>query len=83
MSCEKTGAHVYLEQYGGWVTCDIHKVGETWLLRTCPMTVAPSRPVKHATVHEVAEWFDQRKEYGTLVTINMTDHGYEGIPLGY
>lgn len=81
MTCIKTGAHVHVQEYDCWVVCDIHQIGEIWVLRTCPSSYKPERDVSHGEVHSIGDWFDRDKHYGTLVSPSMTYHGYNGVPI--
>lgn len=68
MPCMKTGADVYLSQYGRYVHCDAHIVDEVLLLRVVPGYIEKPRKC-HFTVYEIDYWFDQDTgRTGTIVS---------------
>lgn len=81
MTCIKTGAHVYLEQYNEWAYGDVHLFGTAHILRVAQIEIAqPIYSHKHFTFHDVSvKWND--KPYGTIVSLSATNHGYEGVPV--
>lgn len=85
MTCIKTGAHVYLHCYGEWLYGDMHKVGNNHILRAVARSFTPFRPVKHFTIYNFDYWWDKHdmstNRPSTLVTHEIEDLGYEGVPL--
>lgn len=88
MPCIKTGAHAYLEEYDEWVYGDMHSYANPagvafppfYVFRVSQQMRTPHFPIKHFTIHKVlADWKDQ--PYGTILSSNVTNHGYEGVPV--
>lgn len=84
--CVKTGADVYLREYGEYVHGDAYMFGDDLVLRICSRGHA--KPVSgkiHFTVEKIAQWFDDRhtseSRNSTLLAWVYVDHGYEGIPV--
>ena len=80
MTCIKTGAHVFLEEYDEWAYGDMHIVGSVYVFRVAQVEFGPIYSVMHFTVHSIANWFKDQP-YGTIIATSVTDHGYDGIPV--
>jgi len=73
--CSKTGAVVYLEQYGAWAISDLFESESTAIFRITAVDYASNQWGRvHATVHDFDQWFDKGQEVSTLVTSNYTTH---------
>lgn len=90
MTCIKTGAHVYLEQYNEWAYGDMHEFEHVdregcscisvYILRVAQREFQPIIPVKHFTFLTIeGDWQD--KPYGTILSLAAINHGYEGVPV--
>lgn len=83
MICMKTGAEIYLAEYGLWCRGDFFEAGSTGpgvrfgLLRINNATLSPDAkpPIKHITVHQVAQWFDRSAD-GTSTLITTGPNAY-------
>lgn len=84
MACIKTGAQVYLAQYGRYMICDIHEFSNgLWVLRGSGESLSPSRDKLHATIIDVAQdWQTDTNGVATHVVEpdNYTYYGYDGVP---
>lgn len=86
MSCVKTGASIFLVDYGLYAYGDAFRFGDHYLFRVCHVG-EPAASVKHFSVANHTEWFDRHKESSdrssTLVVpaTSVFDHGYEGVSL--
>lgn len=84
--CSKTGGDVYLVEWNCYVHCDIysHPDGDFVILRTSPAKLgSPCNGKVHGRIENVEFWFDQDKQWGTLIArgeSNWTYYGYDGIP---
>lgn len=88
--CVKTGAHIYVEQYGEWAYGDMHKLGSVYIMRVCQIHHKPLRQKRHYTVGNVGAWFDRPKEDAPSHQVHqpnstllidarfIEEHGYEG-----
>lgn len=80
MICEKTGAHIFLEEYGEYVYGDMHRQGSVLIMRACQVEFDPILPRLHYTVHRVGHfWRDE--PHGTIVIVSATSYGYEGTEI--
>jgi len=90
MTCLKTGAHVYLEEYGEWVYGDMHAFtvwefangdnAVVYVMRVSARQRVPISIIKHFTIHKIdSDWQDQ--PYGTIVATSVTNYSYEGVPI--
>lgn len=97
MTCIKTGAHVYLADYGEWIYGDAFLIEGTFILNT---NVPPSRKAFRDLVHYSVASNPQQLCFGTdhsadagikvlqenggvlIVPFDQViEHGYEGIPV--
>lgn len=85
MTCIKTGAHAYLHCYDEWLLGDMFKVGNNWIMRVVDQSRDPIRPIKHFVIYNFDYWWDKHNTSpaspSTLVTHEVEDLGYEGVPL--
>lgn len=85
MQCIKTGAHIYITQYGEYAVCDVHQTAKgTWVLRIAGTSRSPMRDRLNGHVFEVEGWFDRNNERyasSTLLADNIHDFSYVGEPL--
>ncbi len=85
MICEKTGAQLYLEEYGEWLIGDVYRVNDGTLIARISGRShrGPQRDMTHYRVRHIAHWFDRDdpKVYSMLVAEeeDVTDYGYNGI----
>lgn len=80
MTCIKTGAHAYLEEYNEWVYGDMHRCGQSFVFRVAQTEFTPIYTHKHFTIHSIDQWWKD-KPYGTIIACSATNHGYEGVPI--
>lgn len=83
-SCIKTGAHLFLAEYGAFAYGDLHQVSEeVYVVRTTgPRSFSAINDLKiiHGIVHETYEWWNENEPgFGTLVVSRMEYLGYEGV----
>lgn len=86
-TCIKTGAQLYLTEYGAYVYGDLHQISEdVFVVRTA--TARSFEPINnssivHGLIHETYEWWGEhdQKQSGTLVVTRMEYLGYEGVEL--
>lgn len=89
MSCIKTGFHAFYEPHALWLYGDAYEFGSVFAFRICAISREPlnNMATKHFTIREDAHWFDEHltsEAHNSLMicySYNVTDHGYEGIPL--
>lgn len=74
MSCVKTGADVYLAQYGVMVHCDLHRVGDVWVVnhRGCEWQHGTSAEGADFVIYEIAENFKRQQ----LIMAKVDDCGW-------
>lgn len=69
-------SQAHLEQYLA------HKtplaINAVYLFTIAGRSMKPYREVKHFTIHNVCDWVGNRQ---VIFTNNITNHGYEGIPI--
>lgn len=53
-------------------------VGAVYLFTIADRSMEPYREVKHFTIHNVCDWVGNKQ---VIFTNNITNHGYEGIPI--
>ncbi len=86
-TCIKTGAQLYLANYGAYVYGDLHQVSEDiYIMRTATarsFEVVNNTNIVHGIVHDIYEWWEENNDkcYGTLVITQMQYLGYEGTEL--
>lgn len=79
MTPEKTGANIYLEQYGQTVRGDFYDMGDFAVIRVTNSSRTREDPdVIHYRVGNVMQWWDQEARYGTMMVNTWVYHGYEG-----
>lgn len=78
MICEKTGAVVYLEQYGEAVRGDAFRLGDHLLIRVNNKSRGYQSDVHHYRVGNVCNWFDENAPIGTIIADSFVYHGYDG-----
>ncbi len=84
MTCEKTGAGIYLHEYNVWAHCDAHSFGHARVFRIVAADFIPLKTaleegrVLHYDVYGVAEWWDKDKPVQTLVSMAWHYHGMSG-----
>lgn len=87
MTCQKTGFHAYLAPYGMWAYGDAFELFGVTYFRICEISMKPLRNVKHYTVQDWEQWFDEGKtsqaQNSTMICgpQDCEYHGYEGVPL--
>jgi hypothetical protein len=86
VTCTKTGAHLYLEEYGLYAYGDAFETtGGQAVFRIVQVGQQPIQSRIHYTVHEIEEWFDRHVRTGETSTLiakldGFQSHGYEGKP---
>lgn len=93
MQCVKTGAQIYLTEFGEYAIADAFQLdldgGPGNLVTVYAFEIVtnsrdntPPRDKLHYTIHSVDHWFGENtRPVSTLVATSVTDHGYEGKPL--
>lgn len=91
MQCERTGAHIWIEPYGEWAVCDLHREGMIWVARISAVAHNPMRAYNNGDVLNADTWFDREKlalvgrslVVSTLImpSTQFVYHGYEGVPV--
>lgn len=56
IQCTKTGADVYLAQYGEWVHCDAFQEANVLVLNIAGEPSREAPPRRHYTVYDVGFW---------------------------
>ena len=81
MTCMKTGAEIYIDQYGEWAHCDAFVVNGVAVFRIVQTSREPMADKIHYTVHSVDEWFDKDSIVSTLISTlgGWTNHGFDGM----
>lgn len=88
MRCIKTGAVIWLKEYGEWAYGDAYKEGLIYVFRIVWQGFEPpfNQTRKHFSVPAVNHWFDQGKSTpalpSTLIAMAVTEHGENGWPIG-
>lgn len=84
--CEKTGAHIYLYEYGEWARCDVFRTnGGALIARIAVYERHPLQKVVHYRIDKIDEWWDRDSIHG--ISTLLSDHGgfeylgYEGVPI--
>ena len=79
MACIKTGAHVFLEEYGEFAYGDMHQFNGTYILRKAGQGPKPINGLDliHFQVFNVEVIWDG-SPYGVIVCSGVMDHGYDG-----
>lgn len=79
MACVRTGADVYLSQYGCVVHCDIHKFNNVFVLRVAGNPVYGERQTHTNELLEILEWFDKDSQvvHKTIIGVGLTGEIYE------
>lgn len=70
MSCIRTGAYIFLPQYGCYGPADLHTAGNAMLIRANPATFetfTPQRSVTHVVTLDSEDYMNKRD--GTLFTV--------------
>ena len=82
MNCQKTGAHIYIHQYGMFAICDVFIVKEVFIFRIAATSMETIRgDIIHYEVLTIEEWFDRKvnnDDNSTLISCAALYHGYEG-----
>jgi len=83
MQCIKTGAHIYIAQYGEFAICDVFELNGVSLFRIAGTSREPMRDVIHFNVVDVAQWFDRNDtgHFGrssTMISACAANFGYDG-----
>ena len=81
MQCIKTGAHIYIAQYGEFAICDVLELKGVNLFRIAGTSREPMRDVIHFNVVDVAQWFDREATDGrgsTMTSACAENFGYDG-----
>lgn len=85
IQCIKTGAQIFLEEYGTWVYGDAFEADDFFIFRVGSQSFTPEASRKHFQINLIAHWFDQDVDgrYGTLIAYaqNVTNLGYDGVPI--
>lgn len=87
MNCQKTGAQIYLAEYGAYALCDaFYDFGNgAYLFRI--VKVDYKEPIRedqfHYTIHKIGHWFDKTGSAMKASTMycrgeDVTFHGMEG-----
>jgi hypothetical protein len=94
MTCTKTGALIYVEQYGEYAYGDAFEVvgdGADKPVAYFNIVMRSRSPinyaVKHYTVHDIEHWFGPHdldtniEGRSVLIAADFTNHGYDGVPI--
>lgn len=81
MTCIKTGAQIFLEEYGNYLIGDMFQFGDAYVFRAVAKGLEPLRPQLHFRIIRLAHWFDEHKFPSTLIFLHAVDYGYDGIPI--
>lgn len=82
MTCTRTGAHIFLAEYGRYAYCDAFEVGPVAYFRIVQTGRRPLDHFLHYTVTRIDNWWDRHdSRISTLITreAGFINHGYEGI----
>lgn len=82
MTCVKTGAHVFLEEYHEFAYGDMHEFFGCHILRVSSRGPEPqngSDKVHFQVMSIMEQWND--KPYGTIVCAGINNFGYDGQPI--
>lgn len=80
--CQKTGAEVWLEQYGCYVRGDMYRMGDYHILRVNNNTFqsSPAPGILHYSVRTILQYFDKNDGgTGTMMLRDVEYHGYKGL----
>jgi len=87
MTCVKTGAEIYLEEYQEWCRGDVHQVGDVRILRINPMSIGRESPSRvHCRVAKIdVAWPSSPRGAADTWTVVCADrhaifYGTEGRP---
>lgn len=84
MTCTKTGCHIFIPQYQLYAYGDAFELNSVACFRLVQNSRLPLSSHLHYTVITADSWFDkeqQRSPISTLISLNFTNHGYEGKPI--
>lgn len=87
MNCDKTGFHAHLVPHNLYIYGDAYSIYEVLILRICEVSREPLYRVKHYTINNWANWFDENRTsmaHNSTMLCAPTDyksHGYDGVPL--
>lgn len=95
MTCTKTGALIYIEQYNEYAYGDAFEVTgsaeDNNPVAYFNIVLRSRSPIngilKHYTVHDFDNWFGPHdldtsiEGRSFLISANFTNHGYNGVPL--
>lgn len=87
MSCIKTGCHAHLAPYNEWVYGDAFKLFGVTYFRIVQRGMKPLAPVKHFTINDWAQWFDEgitsSERPSTMICGPgaVKNHGYDGVAI--
>lgn len=88
MTCTKTGAHIFIEQYGEYcwgdafeVTADDETGASIAYFRIVSRSFVPHLYALHYTVLGIDNWLDKDSPISTLIATSFINHGYEGKPI--
>lgn len=82
MTCTRTGAHIFLAEYGKYAYCDAFEVGPVAYFRIVQTGRRPLDHFLHYTVTRIDNWWDRHdSRISTLITREggFINHGYSGI----
>lgn len=80
MNCLKTGCYCFIEQYSAYAYGDAFLGNNTFVFRLVDVKYNGPRQGKlHFTIHDVGLWFDKDSRVSTLISDDVTYHGYDGI----
>lgn len=81
MICEKTGANVWLEEYGYGVRADAYKVDNHMIFHVAARSkIEKEGEVYHYRAIETKRWFDKQtdNEFNVVVCNHYEAFGYDG-----
>jgi hypothetical protein len=84
MTCIKTGAVAYLDEYGEWLYGDAHSYDGVLLFRSVYRTrsvgdLAQFGNARHMTVLRVADWWDEQKTSMGQNSTVISQQGHWGM----
>lgn len=71
MIATKNGVVAELAEYGCTINTDAYMLGDVLILRTSANRAygALSMPESNIIVNRIEHWFDERKDYGTMIVL--------------
>lgn len=86
MSCIRTGFHAYCAAYDCWLYGDAFADDSVFWFRICQVSERPQMGVKHFTINDWLNWFDEpgdQRHNSTMIcrAEHLESHDYDGVPV--